>query len=98
MVAIQLELIAEHGGLGGPRHSKIPYLCMKLNIRLYQIAFKGAQEAWMHIWLWMRATLTVSGRVPALAGSVRLSIAFMALPCNQLGLRRDARNQLIQPS
>jgi hypothetical protein len=28
----------------------------------------------------------------------RLSIGFLALPCNQLGLRRDARNQLIQPS
>jgi hypothetical protein len=32
------------------------------------------------------------------AALVRVSIGFMALPCNQLGLRRDARNQLIQPS
>jgi hypothetical protein len=32
------------------------------------------------------------------AAFVRLSIGFMALPRNQLRLRRDARNQLIQPS
>jgi hypothetical protein len=32
------------------------------------------------------------------AALVPLSIAFLALPRNQLRLRRDARNQLIQPS
>ena len=62
-----------------------------------------------HLWpnlhfIWLRFySCMFSARNVALGGQavvalVRLSIGFLALPCNQLGLCRDARDQLIQSS